>query len=237
MPDATPRGRARAAATAAPDPPEPTRRRWRGVDPDTRQRGRRQRLLDAALDLAGTEGVGAATVRAVCARSGLHSRYFYESFDDTAALLVALFDHLAAEATGRAAAAAALAGPTPRDKLRASVIAGVQYFADDPRRARVLVVEAVTDPELNRRRLKLVRAMVRFTEAGARQLYGLPPEREHLSGVAANFLVGGMTEVLAAVAAGDLDVPLEVLVDDLVDLLIAFARATTAVTSRRSTTR
>src|SRR5579872_7202432 len=74
---------------------EVARRRWRGVEPDARQAARRQRLLDAAFELLGTEGLTATTVRGVCARAGLHTRYFYESFADVDALVVALFDQLA----------------------------------------------------------------------------------------------------------------------------------------------
>src|SRR5215472_1779352 len=85
---------------------EPVRRKWRGVDPDARTAERRQRIIEAAIDLLSTEGLGGTTVRAVCARTGLHSRYFYESFPSIETLLVAVFDLLAAQFADYVTAAA-----------------------------------------------------------------------------------------------------------------------------------
>src|SRR5215472_12686509 len=85
---------------------EPIRRKWRGVDPDARTAERRQRIIEAAIDLLSTEGLGGTTVRAVCARTGLHSRYFYESFPSIETLLVAVFDLLAAQFADYVTAAA-----------------------------------------------------------------------------------------------------------------------------------
>src|SRR5581483_1962254 len=69
-----------------------------GVDAVERRAARRARLIGAALDLLGTDGWQATTVRAICARAGLTARYFYESFADRDELLLAVFDEIAQEA-------------------------------------------------------------------------------------------------------------------------------------------
>ena len=68
-------------------------------------------MLETALDLLGSGGSDAVTVRAVCREARLNPRYFYESFDDVDALLTALYDDVAeALATAVATALAELGG-------------------------------------------------------------------------------------------------------------------------------
>ena len=59
-----------------------------------RHRNRRTRLIEAATELIGTRGVAAATVTAVCAESGVTSRYFYQHFSGRDALLRAVYQQL-----------------------------------------------------------------------------------------------------------------------------------------------
>ena len=61
---------------------------------EERHRNRRTRLIEAATELIGTRGVAAATVTAVCAESGVTSRYFYQHFSDRDALLRAVYQQL-----------------------------------------------------------------------------------------------------------------------------------------------
>src|SRR5256885_16518468 len=75
-------------------------RRYAGASAVERRDERRARLLAAGLDALGTDGYAGATVRGVCARARLTPRYFYESFDDLDALLVAVFAEVAAPAAG-----------------------------------------------------------------------------------------------------------------------------------------
>src|SRR5947209_17600727 len=96
-----------------------------GVEAGERQASRRKRLLEAGLDLLGREGWHAFTVRAVCARAKLGPRYFYESFPDRDALMVAILDQLAQEGAGRALAAVAAAPEHDRAKPRAAIDAHV----------------------------------------------------------------------------------------------------------------
>lgn len=66
-------------------------RSYGGVPAAVRVAQRRERFLEAGLELFGTDGYHATTVRAVCREAGLSERYFYESFANTEALLVGVF--------------------------------------------------------------------------------------------------------------------------------------------------
>jgi AcrR family transcriptional regulator len=50
--------------------------------------------MDAAFQLLGTEGWSGTSVRAVCQGARLNPRYFYESFDDLDALVIAVYDRV-----------------------------------------------------------------------------------------------------------------------------------------------
>ncbi|HEY9558032.1 MAG TPA: TetR/AcrR family transcriptional regulator, partial [Acidimicrobiales bacterium] len=78
--------------SSAPASRAPTR--WVGLAPEERAAERRTLLLDAAFELLGTEGTDGTTVRAVCQAARLNPRYFYESFDDLDACIVAVYDRL-----------------------------------------------------------------------------------------------------------------------------------------------
>ena len=52
---------------------------FKGVSADDRRVGRRDRLVRAAFEIAGTEGAVALGVGRVCLAAGLTKRYFYES--------------------------------------------------------------------------------------------------------------------------------------------------------------
>ena len=94
---------------------------WKGIPADRRREERRRRLLDAGFDLLGREGWAATSVRAVCRAAGLSSRYFYESFADLDALVVAIFDEVVAQTTSRILGAIADAPRSTRAAARAAV--------------------------------------------------------------------------------------------------------------------
>ncbi|MFE3058718.1 hypothetical protein [Nocardia sp. NPDC059239] len=70
---------------------------YRGTTTDERREQRRRLLLNAALDIVGTRGRAALTVRGVCEQAKMGPRCFYESFTDLA-------EALAGRGAGRGAA-------------------------------------------------------------------------------------------------------------------------------------
>ncbi len=118
-------------------------RTYGGLTADERAQQRRSALLDAALELFGTEGYAATSVNKICQTSDLTKRYFYKSFKDREDCLAALYRHLIKEITLATLDALQTAGPDPDTIISKGLRAFVTYLTDDPRRARVVLVEVV----------------------------------------------------------------------------------------------
>jgi AcrR family transcriptional regulator len=189
-----------------------------GVIASERQAARRAKLLEAALDLLGGDGWQATTVRAICARARLTPRYFYESFADRDELLLALFDELVAEAAEAVLEAVASAEDDARAKARAAIGAFIELVTDDPRKARVLFIEALGSEPLARRRFETVRMFARLVAAQGREFYGI--EGGSLVDTTALMLVGGLAETLLSWLDGKLRITREQLIENCTDLFV-----------------
>jgi AcrR family transcriptional regulator len=207
--------------------------RWAGVPADERRAERRRLLVDAAFELLGTEGTAGTTVRAVCQAAQLNPRYFYESFPDLDALLVAVYDAVVEELGATAMAAVDAARGEPVDELRAGVAAVVRFVTDDRRRAQVLYVEALGNPVLAKRSRVAGQALVDLIQASDRARHGPPPPGEHIGSMAAALLVGGLGAVLLAWFDGRLDITEDQLIDDATALFLGTLGAAAAVAERR----
>jgi AcrR family transcriptional regulator len=64
------------------------KRRYSGQSFEDRQAERRDKLIHAAVQVAGRVGLDGASVAAICADAGLTARYFYESFPTREAIFV-----------------------------------------------------------------------------------------------------------------------------------------------------
>jgi AcrR family transcriptional regulator len=115
-------------------------RSWKGQTFEERAAQRRDQLVDAAVELIGTAGVSAVTLRAVCGEAGLSLRFFYESFGDFDQLIVAAYDTTLARL--RAAIESAPAGSVDaRAQLHAAFDAAAELVETDPRVGRILFRE------------------------------------------------------------------------------------------------
>ncbi|WUR15466.1 TetR/AcrR family transcriptional regulator [[Empedobacter] haloabium] len=120
---------------------EPSRRAYRGLPPEERRAERRHRLIAAAIAVYGATGYRQATVKAVCTAAGLTERYFYESFANSEALLVASFEAVVASVGAEIAAAAQAAGRARARRARAMLHAYFAALQREPHCARVFLVE------------------------------------------------------------------------------------------------
>ncbi|HET6963467.1 MAG TPA: TetR family transcriptional regulator [Acidimicrobiales bacterium] len=212
---------------------EPVRRKWRGMDPDARTAERRERLIEAAVELLATEGLAGTTVRAVCARTGLHSRYFYESFTDMGTLLVAVYDRLAGQFLDYVTGAADRAGDDPKARVQAVLRATAEVFLQQTDLVRILNVEATGTEELNERRIGMVHRVAEMIEADSYRTYGGPVPGERIAAVSSRFMAGGLAELFLAWVDGELKGTVEELANDAVDVVLAFSEATLGVASAR----
>ena len=122
---------------------------YQGLPMEQRRAQRRAALIRAAVAVYGERGYRAATVKAVCDAAGLTERYFYESFLNSEALLVASYEAVIAAMLGemRGAGEAAPAG------LRAEAVLRSYYamLRREPKGARVFLVEiAGVSPAVDR---------------------------------------------------------------------------------------
>jgi len=105
---------------------------------------RRRKLIDAAIQLYGTQGYHNTTVRGVCAAAHLTERYFYESFASSEELLLTVFDLVVERQFTRIEAAIAATEPTPDAMMRAAL---TTYYADSRQNsavARLTLIELRT---------------------------------------------------------------------------------------------
>jgi AcrR family transcriptional regulator len=204
-----------------------------GVSAEERRARRREQLLDAGLDLLGTEGWSATTMTAVCARAGLTERYFYESFADREALLIGVFDRVTAEAATAVLAAIEASPREARARSRAAIAAFVELMTDDPRKGRVAFVEAMGSEALMRRRYDTIRTFAGLLSDQARDFYGIPDDADQLVALTSFLLVGGLAEALMAWLGGGLDASREQLIEDCTDLFVATGEAAVGIARRR----
>ncbi|MDI1260018.1 TetR/AcrR family transcriptional regulator [Aquabacterium sp.] len=120
-----------------------TGRRYAGVDPEERQRQRKARLVEAALAVFGEKGFHPATVRDVCKEAKLTSRYFYESFDSMEALFRSVYGSISRELMQVTIVALAQCPPDPEKLSEAAIRAFLEFIQEDPRRARVGLIDAL----------------------------------------------------------------------------------------------
>jgi AcrR family transcriptional regulator len=208
--------------------------RYGGASAAERRAARRERLIDAAAELLGTEGWAGTTVRGVCQQASLNPRYFYESFADLDVLLLAVFDRGLDEATRRILAAYAAARDDAHAKARATIGAFVDYVTEDPRWARIAFVEALGNEALARRRLDTMHAMTQLVAARAREFYGVKSDPDPIGDVAAALLVGGIAELLIAWLDGRLHVTREQLTNDVVELFVITGEGAVAIARKRA---
>jgi AcrR family transcriptional regulator len=197
------------------------KRVYGGVAAAERAASRRQRLLDAGLELLGTDGYGSTTVRAVCAQAKLTPRYFYESFADLDSLLVAVFDEIADELATEILKAVTPPPGDATETARAAIGAGVNTLTDDPRKARVLFTEAIGSEALAERRRQTLRGFAGLVAAQGRAFYGAPESSDRLVELSALMLVGGLSETFAAWLDGTVPATTEELIDDCTALFVA----------------
>lgn len=116
-------------------------RAYRGQSLEARRAERRARLVAAAVEVFGSTGFQAATVRQICAVAGLTERYFYESFDNRGSLFTAAYD-AAIEQLRATLVQAVVAAPAGFAAMSEAVLrAFYGSLQREPRAARILLIE------------------------------------------------------------------------------------------------
>lgn len=130
---------------------KPVRRRnFRGLSLEQRQGERRAKLVEAGLQVYGTQGFFSVTVRDVCAEAKLTERYFYESFKNSEQLFKAIYMQLIEQQQQLIMSAVMKSVSLSHEQMiRAGLTVFLRGLQDDPRMARILFVDAVLVSELH----------------------------------------------------------------------------------------
>jgi AcrR family transcriptional regulator len=198
--------------------PSSPARVYQGLAADERRARRRERLLEAGLQLLGTDGWQATTVSAICESARLTPRYFYENFRNRDELLVAVFDGVMQDITRKVVAA----GPGDvHETLRSTITAFVEVMTDDPRKGRVAFVEALGSEALMRRRLDTMRRYAELIAAQARVTYKVSANNGYAIETAGLIAAGGLIEAMIAWLDGGLKSTAEQFIEDYTTLCAA----------------
>jgi len=111
---------------------------YAGKSEPERRAQRRARLVQAGLELFGTEGWASATIERLCAAAGVATRSFYEEYPSREALLKAVYEDVLSGLVAELLPRMAQATDTPEARIRAGLTSYVDYLTADPRRAKVV---------------------------------------------------------------------------------------------------
>jgi AcrR family transcriptional regulator len=151
-------------------------RRYGGKTTSERQAERRERLLDAGLELFGTQGFAAVTIEALCAAAGLNPRYFYEQFPGREELLGAVYERHVIAVLQMVQTAIDGSPREPAARLKAGLAAFITATLADERAARINYFEMVgVSAGLEAQRRGVLRAYAEMIAAQAQQLDDLGP--------------------------------------------------------------
>ncbi len=172
--------------TKAPPP-----RRYGGKTLQERRAERRERLLDAGLELFGTRGFAQTTIEQICSAARLNPRYFYEQFPTREALLAEVYTRHVAAVAREVVAAVQSASPDPLERLGAGLRAFLDGSLADERAARINYFEVVgVSPELERRRRRALGEYADLIAAQMETLASAAPIPVHDRRLAAIAVVG-----------------------------------------------
>lgn len=197
-------------------------RPYAGVDAVDRLSRRRSRLLEAGLEILGSNVDPAElTVRGICQQAGLATRYFYESFDDKEDFIGAVFDSVIARlaATTQAAVAAA----PVEEQTRAGLANIVRTIEADRRVGRLMFGAQVSNAAVIRKRQESEALFVLLSGQHVETLTQRPADER--TKAFAYFVVGGVTQAISAWLAGDVALSPAELVAELSAIVGAFGKS------------
>ena len=177
--------------------------------------------MQAGLELFGTDGYASTSIRAVSAQASLNSRYFYESFSTREDLLYHVYTRIVREVASRVIEVTADA-ETIEEQAQAGLRAAWTILTEDQRKAKVIALEVVGVSErLQRSRRDNMHAFADLVLQNTRSITG-GAVRLHMDPVlTARSLMGAIVDMLEDWINGDVDAPVEELVDHFTRLFTA----------------
>ena len=166
----------------------------RTLPPELVKAVQRERLLAAMIDAVTELGYNALTVQNVLSRAGISRPTFYEQFEDKEDCFLAAFDGAATRMSDRISAAVEDGRSDWQGRLRNGLAGLLDFIADEPQEARMVIVEArASSPAGLRRRDELLDRYAACIDALVRK-----DLEEKPSAIAAAGVVGGIESVIYA---------------------------------------
>ena len=166
--------------------------------------------------------------RAVSAAASLNSRYFYESFSSREDLLWHVYRRIIREDVTVVIEATAGA-ESIEEQARAGLRASWKLLTDDPRKARILALEAVGVSErLEQMRRESRHAFADILVRNAMSIAGGSVTLRMDPVLTARSLMGAVVQVLADWVNGEVDAPVEEIVEHFTRMFTAVAQAAVA---------
>lgn len=194
---------------------------YNGLSAEDRVARRRERLLQVGLDILGAhDRPGDLTLRNVCQQAGLSQRYFYESFSDKDEFAADIYDWSVQELAN--SIQLAVANAPLEEKLRAGIGELVRGIEADSRLGRLLFSPNQFNPALLHKRYGSTQV---FVELLAEHIREATPADQHGSvPLAAEFIVGGVAQIVASWVNGTTVSDPDILIENLVQFLTAYWR-------------
>jgi AcrR family transcriptional regulator len=199
-------------------------RLYGGLTGSQRRAMRRDRLLDAGLNLFATTGYATTTIEAICVSAAVTPRHFYEEFGSREQLLVAVFDRAVDTTMLENFADRTRTVTNPEDfegMLRTRVSHFVDAFLRDPRRARVVCIESVgVSAEMEAHRRRHFHRFAALLQSDAQLLARRQYDTQELV-LTTRAMVGGTSELIVDWLMEEDPAPFDVLAKVLSDLYLA----------------
>jgi AcrR family transcriptional regulator len=119
-------------------------RKYAGASAQERKDQRRERLLEAAYEVFGRQGYKQTTLRLICAQARMTDRYFYEHFESLDDIFLKVRQRLSVELMELIMKVVMQPQADPVLALRHALSAFFEYLKADPRRARILMLDAMS---------------------------------------------------------------------------------------------
>ena len=165
---------------------------------------RRERLLNAAYAIIGSEGYSNLSIERVCVAARVATRHYYEHFQGREAVMHCLYDRVENELWQVVTKALTEPSVDIGERTGTAIRAFVRHALDDPRRARIMCLECVgVSADMEARRRRLIRRFAELIHQVSQQLAGaglLPAADYRLPGIA---LVGATNELLVEWLSGE----------------------------------
>lgn len=201
-----------------------TERSYGGKTAAERTRERRERLIEATIEVLSDSGEAHATMTAICSTAGLTERYFYESFTSLDDAMLAALNSVSDEILELATRAIAETPGTAEMRVHAVMEAFVGLVVEQPAKAAVAVIHSSANPRLRARRSELLFTFADFVAQEAAELYGPDAWTAAQGRIHGLVYIAGFSELLASWLDGRVELTAAELVETAEGLFATLSR-------------